>query len=108
MHPRAKSHRTTPLSQRKKLESVCPDISPAPARSEGRGKDREGERKGEREGERGERDWGREKGIDGKTADQGCIYWGCECRAVGCGMVGRVQGVAVRCGWVYRKREEHA
>lgn len=33
----------------------------------------------------------------------GCVYWGCECRAVGCGMVGRVQGVAVRCGWVYRK-----
>ncbi len=68
MHPRAKSHRTTPLSQRKKLESVCPDISPAPARSEGRGKDRGREKGREREGERGERDWGRGKGIDGKTA----------------------------------------
>lgn len=55
MHPRAKSHRTTPLSQRKKLESVCPDISPAPARSEGRGKDRGREKGRERGRERGKR-----------------------------------------------------
>ena len=39
-------------AREKKLESVCPDISPAPARSEGRGKDREAERGREREGER--------------------------------------------------------
>lgn len=38
----------------------------------------------------------------GKTADQGCIWWGCECHAVGCGTVGTVQGVATaRCGLVY-------
>lgn len=59
MHPRAKSHRTTPLSQRKKLESVCPDISPAPARSEGRGK-RQRERR-ERESERGGKRLGQRK-----------------------------------------------
>lgn len=52
--------------------------------------EREWEREEEREkgGERERETGAREKGIDGKTADQGCIYWGCECRAVGCGMVG--------------------